>query len=181
MDNSVGGNTLGFRLGQDLNGAPVVVGRTYTNVGQVDTQGIDVGIQYFITPSLNLQASYSWFDFTIVDPNLSSGDPEDPEQIEDILLPNTPTHKGSLAISLNRKRWSLSLAGRWVQHFRWSAGVFQGDVPDYSTYDLSGSFRINKSLGVGVNVANLRDTVNRQTFGGDVLRRRALANLTFAW
>lgn len=181
VDNSVGGNTLGFRLGQDLNGAPVVVGRTYTNVGQVDTQGIDVGIQYFITPSLSLQASYSWFDFTIVDPDLNTGDPEEAAQIEDILLPNTPEHKGSLSISVNRKRWTVSLAGRWVQHFRWSAGVFQGDVPDYSTYDLAGSFRINKWMGVGVNVANLRDTPNRQTFGGDVLRRRALANLTFAW
>jgi outer membrane receptor protein involved in Fe transport len=116
VDNSVGGNTLGFRLGQDLNGDPVVVGRTYTNVGQVGTQGVDVGIQYFITPSLNIQASYSWFDFTIVDPNLSTSDPEEAAQIEDILLPNTPEHKGSLAISLNRKRWSVSLA-RWVQPF----------------------------------------------------------------
>ncbi|HEX5044134.1 MAG TPA: TonB-dependent receptor [Candidatus Polarisedimenticolaceae bacterium] len=187
VDNSVGGNTLGFRLGQDLNGAPVVVGRTYTNVGRVDTQGVDVGIQYFITPGLSVQASYSWFDFTIVDPDvgsLSTGIPDEEEearQIADILLPNTPEHKGSLAISLNRKRWSVSLAGRWVQHFRWSAGVFQGDVPDYSTYDLGGTFRINKFVGLGVNVANLRDTPNRQTFGGDVLRRRALANLTFAW
>jgi outer membrane receptor protein involved in Fe transport len=181
VDNSVGGSTLGFRLGQDLNGDPVVVGRTYTNVGQVDTQGVDVGIQYFITPSLSLQASYSWFDFTIVDPNLSTGDPEEAEQIEDILLPNTPEHKGSLAISLNRKRWSVSLAGRWVQAFRWSAGVFQGDVPTYSTYDLAGSFRINKWMGVGANVANARDTAHRQTFGGDLIRRRALAYLTFAW
>jgi len=181
VDNSVGGNTLGFRLGQDLNGDPVVVGRTYTNVGQVDTQGIDVGIQYFITPSLNIQASYSWFDFTIVDPDLSTGDPEEAAQIEDILLPNTPEHKGSLGISLNRKRWSVSLSGRWVQHFRWSAGVFQGDVPDYSTYDLAGSFRINKWMGVGGNVANLRDSVHRQTFGGDLIRRRALAYLTLAW
>ncbi len=181
VDRSVGGQTLGFRLGQDLNGDPVVVGRTYTNVGQVDTQGVDVGIQYFITPSLNVQASYSWFDFQIVDPDLSIGDPLEADQIEDILLPNTPEHKGSLAISFNRKRWNVSLSGRWVQHFRWSAGVFQGDVPDYSTYDLAGGFRINKWMGVGGNVANLRDSVHRQTFGGDLIRRRALAYLTLAW
>jgi outer membrane receptor protein involved in Fe transport len=181
VDNSVGGNTLGFRLGADLNGDPVVIGRTYTNVGQVDTQGVDVGIQYFITESLNVQASYSWFDFEIVDPNLSTGNPEELDQIEDILLPNTPEHKGSLAISFNRKRWGVSLSGRWVQAFRWSAGVFQGDVPEYSTYDLAGHFKINKFMAVGANVANVRDSVHRQTFGGDLLSRRALGYLTFAW
>ena len=175
VQRSVGGGTLGFRLAEDLDGAPVIVGRTYANIGQVDTQGIDWGLQYFIRPYLILQASYSWFDFTIVDPS------EDLDEVEAILLPNSPTHKGSLSLSVNRKRWSLGVAGRWVQGFRWSAGVFQGDVPSYTTADLNASFRFNDTFALGLNVADAANNIHRQTFGGDLLYRRALVYLTFAW
>ncbi len=172
VDNSVGGTTLGFRLAQDLNGDTVVIARTYTNVGQVDTQGVDFGLQYFITPALNLQVSYSWFDFEIIDSD---------EEVRDILLPNSPEHKASLALSYSKNRWSAGLGGRWVENFRWSAGVFQGHVDDYYTVDLSAGYKISDLVRVGLNVANVTDNVHRQTFGGDLLRRRALANVTFTW
>jgi Outer membrane receptor proteins, mostly Fe transport len=186
IQQSVGANTqpdgqggtvstgLGFRLAFDLNGEPVIIGRTYANVGLVDTQGVDFGLQYFITPEWNLQFSYSWFDFEIVE----AGDLRD---LQDILLPNTPDHKASLAISMNRKRWSWSAAGRWVEGFRWSAGVFQGDVPDYTTIDLSASWRVSERIRLGLNVANAADKVHRQTFGGDLLTRRALVNMSLLW
>jgi outer membrane receptor protein involved in Fe transport len=202
VDNSVGGNALGFRLAQDLDGSTVVVGRTYANVGQVDTQGIDFGIQYFVTPKVNVQASYSWFDFEIIDAEVV--DPPEcklPPEIrprgclEDILLPNTPEHKGSLSVSYGGKRWFASLSGRWVEGFRWSAGVFTGDVScngacndppdenarDYTTVDLTGSYGITDHIRVGLNVANLLDNRHHQTFGGDILSRRALLNLAFLW
>jgi len=189
VDGSVGGDTLGFRLAQDLDGSTVVVGRTYTNVGEVDTQGVDFGIQYFVTEALSLQGSYSWFDFEIVesdvpeDPrcDLPAGNPLRPLCIEDILLPNSPENKASVAVSYVQPRWRVSLGGRWVEGFRWSAGVFQGDVPDYSTVDLAAGYSFNEMITVGLNVANLRDSVHHQTFGGDLLSRRALLNLTFRW
>ena len=175
VDNSVGGNTLGFRLAKDLNGDTVVVGRTYTNVGRVDTQGIDFGLQYFILPELNLQGSYSWFGFRVIDAGA------DLKDLQALLLPNTPEHKASLGVSWSRTRFSVGVAGRWVQHFRWSAGVFQGDVPSYTTVDLDATWRVTKLVHLGLNVANLTDHIHRQTFGGDLLRRRALANLTLNW
>jgi len=176
VDNSVGGNTLGFRLAQDLNGDTVVVGRTYANIGLVHTQGVDFGLQYFITHEWNVQASYSFFDFTIEEePGLPL------EDLQQILLPNSPRHKASVAVTMNKKRWSWSLGGRWVNGFRWSAGVFQGEVPDYTTYDLSASYRFNRTVAVGVNVANAANNLHRETFGGDNIYRRALLNFTVAW
>ena len=186
VQQSVGANTqpdgqggtvsvgLGFRLGQDLNGNPVIVGRTYGNVGQVDTQGVDFGMQYFITPELNLQANYSWFDFTIVD----KGDIVD---LQEVLLPNTPEHKASLGLTFGRKNWSITGAGRWVQHFKWSAGIFQGDVPSYTTVDLGATWRVTHLIALGINVANATDSLHRQTFGGDQISRRALVNMTLNW
>ena len=172
VENSVGGSTLGFRLAQDLDGSPVIVGRTYTNVGSVDTQGVDLAVQYFFNNQWNLQASYSWFDFEILDRN---------QDVEDILLPNTPEHKASLSLSFRRKRWVASASGRWVDAFRWAAGVFQGDVPAYATEDIALGYSFNDSVALSVNVANVRDNVHRQTFGGDLLSRRALGTLSYSW
>jgi outer membrane receptor protein involved in Fe transport len=165
---------LGFRLAEDLNGNPVIIGRTYANVGLVNTQGVDFGLQYFITPKWRVQASYSWFDFEIVD----VGDLQD---LRDILLPNTPENKASVGVSWTGNRWLVSAAGRWVQGFRWSAGVFAGEVPSYTTVDLGASFRVNNLVQVGVNVANATDSVHWQAFGGDQIGRRALVNMTLTW
>lgn len=172
VDNSVGGNSLGFRLARDLDGDTVVIARTYSNIGEVETQGVDFGLQYFIAKWLKLQLSFSWFDFEILD--------SDP-RINEILLPNTPEYKGSAMLTFNRKDWSASAGARWVEGFRWSAGVFQGDVDDYTTVDLSGSYQIVDGVSVGINIANALDEKLRQTFGGDFLERRALVNVTARW
>jgi iron complex outermembrane receptor protein len=186
---NVAANSGGAEFVQDLNGNPVIVARTYTNFGRVDTQGIDFGLQYFITRALGVQASYSWFDYELVDADarcresftLPSLILECRQEIENLLLPNSPENKASLGVSYARNRWAGSLAGRWVDEFRWSAGVCTGDVPAYTTVDLNLSYAVNDLLRVGLNVANLRDTVHRQTFCGDLLGRRSLLNLTLAW
>jgi outer membrane receptor protein involved in Fe transport len=203
VSNVLGG--YGLAMSQDLDGSTVIIGRTYANVGEVDTQGIDFGIQYFVTPRVNMQASYSWFDFEIVksefvDPPECKLNPQHPSRptsacLEDILLPNTPAHKASLSVSYADKRWFGSLSGRWTQGFRWSAGVFTGDVScdglcdapreenqrDYTTVDLAASYGITDHIRVGLNVANLLDSTHHQTFGGDLLTRRALLNMSFHW
>lgn len=173
VEGSVGGNSLGFRLATDLDGSTtVVVARTYANVGKVDTQGIDFGLQWFLGESWKIQTSYSWFDFEILDRN---------EDVQDILLPNTPEHKGSVGFSYSNGPFASSISARYVDDFRWSAGIFQGDVPAYWTSDFSLSYKINDRLRAGVNIANAFDNVHRQTFGGDLLGRRILTNLDIKW
>ena len=54
-------------------------------------------------------------------------------------------------------------------------------MPAYATGDISASYLINDLITVGINVANFRDNIHRQTFGGDLLSRRALAYLLFRW
>ena len=78
-----------------------------------------------------------------------------------------------------KNRWATSLSGRWTEGFRWSAGVFQGNVDEYTTIDFSASFQINEALSIGLNIANAEDNIHRQTFGGDLLTRRGLINLTY--
>jgi len=181
VDNSVGGNRLGLRLAQDLDGGTVIVGRTYANIGDVETQGIDLGIQYFVNEAWNLQASYSWFDFEIIDTGGDASGVPVADDLETILSPNTPEHKGSLGVSFVKNRWSASLSGRWVDDFFWGAGLFQGPVESYTTADFAGSVAFNRTVSLGFNVANLLDDKHYQAYGGDRLSRRALTNLTFHW
>ena len=179
VDNSVGGSTLGFRLAQDLDGSTVVVGRTYTNVGKVNTQGVDFGVQYFVNEAWNLQASFSWFDFEI--PGIDVGEKCNIGGGADFLLPNSPRYKASLSASFSKDRWSAGVGGRWVEEFFWSAGVNRGCVPSYTTVDVNATFAINEVMSLGLNVANALDELHRQTFGGDVLSQRALLNMSFRW
>ncbi len=161
-----------FILSNNLDGTPILTAVSYANFGEVDTQGIDLGLNYYIDNHWNLSLSYSWFDFDI-----KSGDPA----LENILIPNTPEGKASFGISYVHPKWDLGLSGRWVDTFRWAVGPFQGDVESYTTFDLNGNYRINDSWSVGVNISNAFDDKHYQSFGGDLLARRALGNVAFTW
>jgi outer membrane receptor protein involved in Fe transport len=47
--------------------------------------------------------------------------------------------------------------------------------------DLGAGYRLSDRWTVGVAVANALDDAHYEVFGGDLLRRRALAHLTVSW
>ncbi|HVS00479.1 MAG TPA: TonB-dependent receptor, partial [Thermoanaerobaculia bacterium] len=152
-----------------VNGLPALV-FSYTNAGVVDTQGIDLGLNYYVTNQWVVDFSYSWFDFEVQ------------EQLAlDRLLPNAPENKVSAGLTYSGERFGASMKYRWVDDFPWAAGVFVGDVPSYNIVDLSGRYDISDSWQVGVDISNLFDEENFQSFGGDLLSRRALGHVSFSW
>ena len=156
------------------NGQPAVVA-SYTNAGTVDTEGIDFGINYYITNQFNFAVNYSWFDFEVQDFGPLTG------AARDQLLPNSPENSASATVGYTGDRFDASLGYRWVDDFRWAAGVFVGDVPSYDTVDLNANFDVTENFRLGLNVTNLFDDEHYQSFGGDVLGRRALGSITFTW
>jgi outer membrane receptor protein involved in Fe transport len=116
--------------------------------------------------------SYSWFDFDIRDelPGLAS-----------LLLPNSPRHKASVGVAYERPRLGASLDARWVDAFAWGVGPFVGTVEAYWVADLTAHYDLSARVTAELNVANLLDHRHWQSFGGDVLRRRALASLRYRW
>ena len=145
---------------------------SYTNFGQVDTQGIDLGITSHVGHGWQVDFTYSWFDFDVK---------EDLPGFENLLVPNTPENKISAGVSHVGERWGASLSGRWVEDFDWAVGPFVGVVESYTTVDLSADYLITDQVRVGLNVTNLLDDEHYQSFGGDLLGRRALANVSFRW
>jgi outer membrane receptor for ferrienterochelin and colicins len=157
-------------MSNNLDGAPIIALASYTNSGKVDTQGVDVAFTYYATSNWTLDASYSWFDFEVK--NDIPGDP---------LKPNAPANQAKAGISYVTSRWNGGLKFRWSDEFEWFVGPFRGTVPSYEVVDLNAAFDINDRWGVGLSVSNLLDNNHFEAFGGDIIERRALANVVFRW
>jgi outer membrane receptor protein involved in Fe transport len=159
-------------LTNNFDGTPMLAAVSYTNFGTVDTQGIDVGLDLALSSAWTLNATASWFDFEIQDS--SPG-------LDRLLLPNTPEYKVSAGLGYRGANWDASVSGRWVDEFRWVVGPFQGDVESYTTVDVAANWDLTDNWSLGLNVANALDDEHWESFGGDLLARRALASVTFKW
>jgi outer membrane receptor protein involved in Fe transport len=159
-------------LSNNLDGTPILAAVSYTNFGKVNTQGVDLGLNYYFADDLQLAFSYSWFDFSIQQQN---------SLLKDLLLPNSPSNKAAAGLSYVKQRYDVGVSARWVDSFRWVVGPFQGVVESYTVADLNANVHLGDHWTVGANVANATDNRHWEAFGGDVLGRRALAHVEYAW
>ena len=159
-------------LSNNLDGSPILAAASYTNFGDVESQGVDVSLHHTVGRDWTLQFAYSWFDHEIGP--VAAG-------VANLLLPNSPEHKVSAGIRYAGERLDGDLLVRWTDDFRWVVGPFQGDVVAYETVDLNANYRFAEGWKTGIAIANLLDDVHYESFGGDLLGRRALAHLSFSW
>jgi outer membrane receptor protein involved in Fe transport len=152
------------------NGQPIVALVSFENAGRVSTEGADVTLNSSIGDRWLLDGSYSWFDFKVRAQTLGGR-----------LLPNAPEHKLSAGLTYRDRRVDISAHYRWVDGFPWADGIYVGPVPSYSVVDLAASYRLGERWELGMDVANLLDRKHWESFGGDLLRRRALGHVTFSW
>jgi outer membrane receptor protein involved in Fe transport len=138
----------------------------------VQTQGVDLATTWQVAPGWRWSASYSWFDFEVV---------ELPVQLIDVLLPNAPPHSATTGVAYATPRYDAALDLRWVDGFPWAVGTFRGHVDTYTTADASANYRLTPQVTVGVHAANVFDHRHWQSFGGDLLRRRILGTVRYEW
>jgi len=159
-------------LSNNFDGTPILGAASYTNFGEVDTQGVELGLNWAFTDRWSLDLNYSWFDFEIQDS--SPG-------LDQLLLPNSPENSAAVALTYAASRFDASASYRWSDDFRWVVGPFQGDVPSYGVLDLVANVDLTRHIALGLNVANALDEEHWEAFGGDLLGRRALGSVTFRW
>ena len=169
-------NTLRGALGSNAAGltrlSPTLTGLvlSYANAGAADTQGIDLGVNFYLTDAWTLGVNYSWFDFELQ------------ESLDlDRVLANAPENSGSISLGYAGERFDGSVAYRYVEEFDWAAGVFVGTVPQYDIVDVNFGMDVTDGFRLAINVANAFDDEHIQAFGGDVIGRRALGSVTFSW
>ena len=159
-------------LSNNVDGSNILAAVSYANFGDVDTQGLELGLSYYFLPGWKSAFNYSWFDFTVK--NQLPG-------FDTLLLPNSPAHTASFALGYTQGPFEVNFSVRHVNDFAWGVGPFQGTVLAYASADVTAHYNLTKHLVVGLNVANLFDNQHWESFGGDLLRRRALTSLQWGW
>ena len=142
---------------------------TYTNAGNVDIKGVDVGLGYQLTNEFRVDGTVSIFDFTV-----------NSQQLGDQLLPNTPKHKETVTLSYEGKNnhFDANISGRFVAKYDWAAGVFVGPVPSSETINAAVGYQLTPRYRLSVTGTNILNQQRYQLFGGSVINRRVLAGLT---
>lgn len=153
-----------------ITGLALIKAVTYTNFGDVDTQGVELGLNVDLGDGWHFDLIYNWFDFDVKE-----------QLAADPLLANAPENQYGFGISYAADKWDAAVKYRHVDGFDWAAGVFRGPIPSYDLVDLNAGYRINDSIGIGLAVSNLFDETHYQLYGGDIIDRRALGHIQFSW
>ncbi len=156
-------------LSNGVFGEPVFTGLSLINFGRVDSEGIEVSVNSRLGDRWSVDLGYAWFDFDIRDRL-----PDDPA------LPNSSENRFNAGITFTGDRFDVALRARSVEGFDWSAGLFKGPVPSYEVVDLTVNQTFDR-FRVGIDVSNLLDEEHYESFGADLIGRRALVHLDFTW
>lgn len=151
-------------------GSPSLVLLSYANYGRVDISGATLGAKANLATHLTAAVHGSWFDFDV-----------DEQLAGDRLLPNAPEWQWGASVAWEDERFDASLSWQHVEAFDWAAGSFVGPVPAFDTVSVAAQARLGGGWSVGVAVTNLLDEEHYESFGGDLLRRRAMGWLGWAW
>ncbi len=155
-------------LSNDRDGSPILAILSVTNFGEARSEGVELELHRFLAPEWEASLSATHASYEVV-----ASPPENP------LLPNAPRLQAAATLVGTNSRWDTSLRLRWVEGFEWSSGLFRGPVPSYLVADAHLGVQIGERLRLGIDVANLGDDRHWELFGGSLLRRRALAHLTY--
>ena len=143
---------------------------SYTNAGHVTERGIEIGAGYYVTNELKLEASYTFFDFTVDTAQTAAGD---------MLLPNTPKHKGTFTASYaGAQGIDAAVTVRAADAYDWAAGVYAGPIPASQTVDVSLGYHVNNYVRLFAVGTDVFDQRRFMIYGGSVNGRRIVGGVT---
>ena len=146
---------------------PVVVG--YINYGEVDMWGLDASLTTIVNLEWSLDLSYSHLGMTdFYNPITKAKDPI-----------NAPRHKAGMKLQFNPRRYpfTASLNARYVDGFKWSSGIYFGDIKPYTIFDMHFGYEINQYVKANFTISNLFDHNHTEIVGGPSLGRVILLRL----
>ena len=146
---------------------PVVVG--YINYGEVDMWGLDASITAIVNLEWSLDLTYSHLGMTeFFNPITKANDPI-----------NAPRHKAGMKLQYNPRRtpFTASLNARYVDGFKWSSGIYFGDIKPYTIFDLHLGYEFNQYLKGNFTISNVLDHSHTEIIGGPSLGRVLLLRL----
>ncbi|CAN5861099.1 N/A [soil metagenome] len=119
---------------------------TYFNLGRATLYGTDAGLNYYVSPRVSLNGTFSWLKLDDVEV------PAGREEATAINSPNTKWTLGSRFTDFGNLQGGANL--RHVNSYYFRSGINMGVIPTFTTLDLNLGYRIqpyNTTLTVGVN------------------------------
>jgi outer membrane receptor protein involved in Fe transport len=175
---------IGYVIGIDLDLAPsgfintAQVYRLAANAtGQVTTQGVSIGANYFFAKNFAFNGNYSWN-------KLQSGD-------DDPIIPayNTPEHKYNLGFTgrdlafknFKSVKFGFGVNYKWIQGFIFEGSPqFTGYLPTYDLVDAQVNAKIKKwHTTIKLGASNILNNQVYQVYGGPRVGRLAYISAQF--
>ncbi len=187
-------------------GAALVL--TYLNFGKVNTYGFDVGLNYYLSNSVNIVLNYSFFDFDLDKNDLKNDANKNGVVTDDDLPINTPKNKLGLGLGLSQPKYFGNVFVRWVEAYDFFSGINvaaqtnrslviggdqvventrvfrdfnEGPLGDFVNLDLSAGYRIMPGLTAAGHVTNLFDSKVREFVASPAIGRLFSAELKYSF
>lgn len=167
--------TINSAAAQDILGGKTQAFQLYTNAAdKVSSQGVSLGLTYFLPENFRVGFNSTWSDFNILDAN--------PNNIPAF---NTPRWKTNLTLSNSKitERLGFSVAWHWQESFDWY-GTFNenrpGNIPAYSLIDAQVNYHVpslKTTVKLGAN--NLTNQYIVQAYGSPAVGGLYYVSLTF--
>ena len=163
-------------IGSD--GQPIIAGGNASNItdlvlspmnyGEVWMQGCDVGMTYFLSKKIILDGNVSWYGTTDFYNELTKKN--DPI--------NAPKWKWNASIKWNSSLGDVIINFRHVDKFKWSDGIWLGNIGPYSIVDLFYTYHITKNLDFNLSALNLNNDIHNELVGGATMGRQIVMRFT---
>ena len=153
-------------ISDTINGIPTPVVIGYVNYGEVDLWGLDGSLTIFLDRAWNIDLTYSHLGMSeFFNPITKAKDPI-----------NAPRNKAGMKLQYNSRRWpfTASLNARYVDGFKWSSGIYYGDISPYTIVDLHIGYEFNKYLSANFTINNALNNEHTEIIGGPSLGRVAV-------
>jgi len=136
---------------------------TYRNLGDISVAGVDINMNYYLSPTWIVGANYSLISadlFRLVD------------GVSNIAL-NAPKNKMGLSLRYfdARRGVEAQWRARYVDGFPVESGVYFGAVKKYTVLDLNAECRIYRGARLALTVQNLLDNKHREIVGAPEIGR----------
>ena len=151
---------------------PNAIMLTYRNYGDISLNGLDLNFTFYLSPSFNFGANYSFVSKDLF---------EDVDGLGDIAL-NAPKNKFGASIQYLNADLGLGvgLRTRFVAGFPVRSGVYIGDIESYYTIDLNAVYElpIGPRPSLSLTIQNVMDRKHQQFVGTPEIGRLSMVRLT---
>lgn len=179
---------------------------TIFNFGDVKVYGIDAGLTYSFNKYISMAVKYSWLESDISEGHAANDANKDGTVAADEKSLNSPKHRALVMLSFQnfcKQKLFINISARYVQQYDFYSGqqigtaagagrrgfvqgpsgikyirnFDWGPLGDFTTVDISTSYKLNKMLSVKIGVTNLFDIRQIEFVGSPSIGRLIMAEL----